>query len=68
MTRLTLREARAYAALATLTGLTTAAGVGAGAHLAAGPTAGLVTGALAAAATVGGALAVLRLRITDPRG
>ena len=68
MTRPTLHEARTYAALATLTGLTASAGVGAGAHLTAGPAAGLATGLLAAAATVGGALALLRLRITDPRG
>ena len=68
MTRLTLREARTYAALATLTGLTASAGVGAGAHLAAGPAAGLAAGLVAAAATVCGTLALLRLRVTDPRG
>lgn len=67
MTRLSLNEARCYAAVATLAGLTASAGVGASAHLTAGPGAGLAAGAVTAAATVGGTLAALRLRVTDPR-
>lgn len=60
----TLREARTYASLATLAGLTAATATGVVAHLTAGPGAGLAVAALTAAATVGGPLAALRLRVT----
>ena len=62
---LTLHEARAYAALATLAGLTASAATGAAAHLAAGPGAGVTAGALTALATVGGAVGALRLLVTS---
>ncbi|HVF03592.1 MAG TPA: hypothetical protein VNA20_02010 [Frankiaceae bacterium] len=60
----TLREARTYAAVATLAGLTTAGATGAATNLTAGPRAGLAVAVVTAAATVGGTLAALRLRVT----
>jgi hypothetical protein len=64
---LTLREARTYGTLAVATALTASAGIGAGTGLAAGVTPGVVAGALTALASVGGALAAVRLLLTCPQ-
>lgn len=64
---LTLRQARAYAALAATAAVTASAGLGAGIGLTNGTTAGLVAGLLAAGTTVPGAVGGVRLLVTCPQ-
>lgn len=64
---LTLHEARTYGALAAAVALTASAALGAGADVAYGPVAGLLTGLAAAGTTVYAALATIRVKVTARR-